>query len=162
MTRGQGKSSARARGLVATTATCLVLASVASLPASAQGTTEQDSVKIVTRATQWLALLDSGNCVASLDSAAPLLREMAGSPDAWGQLVGRARAGFPPTPSRRLAVFDPSPDVPGAPPGRYVRLAFQTAFGSTLVYETVVLQAIGQDWRVAMYGTRAGSAEARN
>jgi len=124
--------------------------------ASAQVSTHPDSAAVLAAARRWLALLDSGHYAESLDSAAPLLRQMAGSTETWRQLVSRARLGFPAGPSRTLVEFDPAPDVTGAPAGRYVRITFRVAAGSAMVNEVLVLEETGQGWCVAMYGTRPG------
>jgi hypothetical protein len=137
-------------------AVLLVVAPFVSNAASAQVPAPADSATVLAAARHWLALLDSGHYAESLDSAAPLLRQMAGSTDAWRQLVGRARAGFPASPGRTLVEVNFAPDLAGAPAGRYVRITFRVAAGSAMVNEVLALQATGQGWRVAMYGTRPG------
>lgn len=79
---------------------CLVVTSLASSPAPAQVPTRPDSAEVAAAARRWQAQPDSGHYAESLDSAAPLLRQMAGTTDAWRQPVSQARRGFSPNPSR--------------------------------------------------------------
>jgi hypothetical protein len=135
---------------------CLLVASLGSTSASAQIATEPDTTQVLVVARRWLALLDRGLYVESLDSAAPLLRQMVGTTDAWREFVSQARAAFPPSPNRALMGLDPAPDVPGAPAGHYLRITFRVDANPAVIYEVVVLQETGQGWRIAMYGTRGG------
>src|ERR1019366_1748888 len=118
-------------------------------------TPTQDSSYVVAAARRWLALVDSGRYATSFDSAAPLLRQMAGSADGWGRFVGQARTKFPPNASSSRVVvrvdFVYSPE--GAPPGRYVRIDFRVVGAGATVPEFVVLQEMPAGWLVAMYGT---------
>jgi Protein of unknown function (DUF4019) len=132
------------------TATC-----AAAQTATAEALTP-DSTQVLAVTRRWLAILDSGRYAESLDSAAPMLRQLAGSTEAWRQLAVRARAGFPVSPSRSLVELDPAPDLAGAPAGQYVQITFRVGVGTATVYEIVVLQATPNGWRVAMYGTRPG------
>jgi len=134
----------------------LAAACLAVSPASAQVAPQPDSAAVVAAARRWVAILDRGRYAESLDSAAPLLRQMTGTTDAWKALADRARAGFPASPERTVVAFDPAPDLPGAPAGHYVRVTFRVSTGSVIVAEIVVLQETPPDWRVAMYGTRPG------
>lgn len=115
----------------------------------------QDSMEAVIAARHWLDLVDSGRYSASLDSAAPLLRQMAGTADAWRRFLGQARAGFPPgaRPSRVVVRYEPGYVAEGAPAGRYVRISFRVGAAGTTLPEFVVLQETSTGWRVAMYGT---------
>jgi Protein of unknown function (DUF4019) len=145
-----------ARTRLGTISLCLVLASLASTSASAQIATEPDTAQVLAVARRWLALLDGGHYAESLDSAAPLLRQMAGTTNAWREFVGQARSAFPPSPSRALVGLEPAPDVTGAPAGHYLRITFRVDANHAVVYEVVVLQETVQGWRIAMYGTRGG------
>ncbi|GIW53286.1 MAG: hypothetical protein KatS3mg081_2641 [Gemmatimonadales bacterium] len=109
----------------------------------------QDSAAVVREAERWLRLLDEERHAEALDSAAPLLRQMARSPQSWAAFLSEARAGLLPPFERRLVASDPNPDLPAAPPGRYWALTFELA--RSAVRETVVLQQVGESWRVAMY-----------
>jgi len=122
------------------------------------GARNQDSTEAIAAAQRWLALVDSGRYAASLDSAALLLRQMAGTADSWSQFVRQARAKFPPNPgSRRVVVrFDKAYSPEGAPPGRYVRIDFRVGAAGATLPEFVVLQETPTGWRVAMYGTTGG------
>jgi hypothetical protein len=115
----------------------------------------QDSSQLVGAARRWLALVDSGRYATSFDSAAPLLRQMAGTADGWGKFVGQARTKFPPNPgsSRVVVRVDLAYSPEGAPPGRYVRVDFRVVAAGVTVPEFVVLQEMPAGWLVAMYGT---------
>jgi hypothetical protein len=65
-------------------------------------------------ALDWLALLDGEQYTASFDSAAPLLRRIAGSASAWDQFARQARANLRASVQRRLVASAPDPDLPGA------------------------------------------------
>jgi hypothetical protein len=132
---------------------CMVLAALAPASAPAQAATAPDSAQVLASALHWLALVDSGRYPESLDSAAPPLRRMTGTTDAWREFVSQARAAFRPIPSRALVGLDPAPDVTGAPAGRYLRITFRVGANDPVVYEVVVLQETPTGSRVAMYGT---------
>jgi hypothetical protein len=124
----------------------------------ARGAPNQDSTEAIAAAQRWLALVDSGRYAASLDSAAPLFRQMAGTADSWSQFLRQARVKFPPNPgsSRVVVRFDKAYTPEGAPSGRYVRIDFRVGAAGATVPEFVVLQETPTGWRVAMYGTTAG------
>jgi hypothetical protein len=124
---------------------------VAALPAFArQGPDAGTLAELAAR--PWLAALDSGRARAAYDSAAPFLRSMAGTPDRWESFVAMARPGVTRTARRERVDADTVPVLPGAPPGRYVRLVFRTVTPDAVVTETVVMQVVDGRWRVAMYG----------
>jgi hypothetical protein len=114
---------------------------------------EPDSLAVRRAALAWLGLLDREQYTASFDSAAPLLRQIAGSASAWEQFARQARSNLRAPADRRLVASVPDPDLPGAPAGRYWRLVFEVInpAGPT---ETVVLQHTSTGWRVAMFGRR--------
>jgi hypothetical protein len=116
---------------------------------------EQDSTTLVTAARSWLSLVDSGSYAASLDSAGPLLRQMAGTASAWQQFIRQARAKFPGNPgaSRVVVRLDPAYQPDAAPPGRYARITYRVGAAGATVPEFVVLVATPSGWRVVMYGT---------
>ena len=104
----------------------------------------------------WLALVDSGRYAASLDSAAPLLREMITSPEQWAEFLAVSREGFTVL-RRELLIAELDPSLPVVPPGRYIRLTFRITSRKSEATESVVLQAQPTGWRVAMYGVQNNS-----
>ena len=139
----------------APTTHCVAAHPAAPAAIACPGHMPADSAELVAAARRWLALVDSGQYAASLDSAAPLLRQMAGSADAWRGFVGQARAAFPPGAGANRVVtrFDPAYMPTGAPPGRYVLITFRIGVAGATHPEFVVLQETATGWRVAMYGT---------
>ena len=130
---------------------CVVLTTACASgaePAPAPVATDPDSTAAQTEAIAWLALVDAGQWQASLDRAAPLLRQMTGTAQQWAEFVQGSRARYP-VGERRLVRWEPDYDAPGAPPGDYARLAFASGAGTT---ETIVLVRTDAGWRVAMYG----------
>jgi hypothetical protein len=117
-----------------------------------------DSAEAVRGALRWLDLLDRGLVTESLDSAAPLLREMVGSVDRWKEILAASRGRIVAGTQRTLYSVELAPELPGAPPGRYIRVAFRTAIGDGLATETVVMLLTDRGWRAAMYLMRGGSA----
>lgn len=138
---------------------CLLLAGLltsAPIALRAQNAAETDSAEAHRAALAWLALVDSGLYAASLDSAAPLLREMITSPEQWAEFLATSREGFA-TLRRELLIAELDPSLPVVPPGRYIRLTFRITGGKSEATESVVLQAQSSGWRVAMYGVRNNS-----
>lgn len=115
-----------------------------------------DSATVVETAETWLALLDEGDFTTAYEEAAPLLRQMAGSPAGWSRFVGMARADFSASPERAIARYSADPDVTGAPPGEYRSVTFATGRAGEISERVVVVRQDGE-WMVAMYGTRGGS-----
>lgn len=105
-------------------------------------------------ARSWLALVDSGAYAASLDSAAPLLRQLIASGDQWHEYLVISRAGFTSRLHRELMEVEVDPSLPVAPPGRYIRLTFRIRQARKSATESVVMQAQDEGWRVAMYGVQ--------
>ena len=135
----------------------LVLAGLSPGDLVAQSQVEADTAAAHRAALAWLALVDSGAYAASLDSAAPLLRQMIASTDQWEQFLGMARAPFPNRIQRELLEAEIDPSLPVTHPGRYIRLTFRIRGLKEQTTESVVLQAQSNGWRVAMYGVRGGS-----
>lgn len=122
----------------------------------AQNAAEADSADAHRAALAWLALVDSGRYAASLDSAAPLLREMITSPEQWAEFLAVSREGFTVL-RRELLIAELDPSLPVVPPGRYIRLTFRITGRKSEATESVVLQAQPTGWRVAMYGVQNNS-----
>ncbi len=144
-----------ARAVPALLVATLVTAAVSS-PAAAQAA---DSAAAYRAATVWLRLVDNGEFGASIDSAAPLFRQIVGSADHWKQFAGQARSRYPVSSDREVVSWEPAFTPEGAPDGHYARMTFQskTAPHSR---ESVILVLTASGWRVAMYGVSAG-AQAR-
>jgi hypothetical protein len=122
----------------------------------AQNAAEADSAEAHRAALAWLALVDSGLYAASLDSAAPLLRQLITSPEQWAGFLATSREGFT-TLRRELLIAELDPSLPVVPPGRYIRLTFRITGRKSEATESVVLQAQPSGWRVAMYGVQTNS-----
>jgi hypothetical protein len=122
----------------------------------AQNAAEADSAEAHRAALAWLALVDSGLYAASLDSAAPLLRQLITSPEQWADFLATSREGFT-TLRRELLIAELDPSLPVVPPGRYIRLTFRITGRRSEATESVVLQAQPSGWRVAMYGVQNNS-----
>ena len=122
--------------------------------AAVQERAASDTAAAHRAALSWLALVDSGAYAASLDSAAPLLRQMIASGDMWQEYLQLSRAGFSPRLHRELMEAEIDPSLPVAPPGRYIRLTFRIRQARLSATESVVMQAHDEGWRVAMYGVR--------
>jgi hypothetical protein len=121
----------------------------------AASTQAGDSAQAVTAAKAWLLLVDSAKYEASLDSAAPLLRQIVGSPAGWQQFVTMARSRYPVSGERTLVAWEPTFVPEGAPEARYARATFRSG-GPGGAHESIVLTLTPTGWRVAMYGIRGG------
>jgi hypothetical protein len=135
----------------------LLAALLLSIPTALRAqTAEADSADAHRAALAWLALVDSGRYAASLDSAAPLLREMITSAEQWAEFLTTSREGFTVL-RRELLIAELDPSLPVVPPGRYIRLTFRITGPRSEATESVVLQAQPTGWRVAMYGVQNNS-----
>lgn len=124
-------------------------AAMLALPAAAQTTEELNAVDAM---TAWLQGIDAGRVAESWDGLAPAVRAMV-TREAWEAAVRRGRAPFHGAVTSRMyheARAMPAPA--GAPPGQYLRLAFETEFerGGTGT-ETVVAMNDGNGWRAGGY-----------
>lgn len=134
---------------------CAVIVALCAVPAALLGQdapAASDSARAVGAARDWLELLDRKQGRAALDSAAPLLRSIVGSPAKWDEFLQSARVGFPDSTTRVLSSVERDPRLPGAPSGVYLRLVFKVAIDDGAATETVVLVQTDSGWRVAMYG----------
>ena len=124
--------------------------SAAEQPArAADATLDPDSAAAHAEALAWLALVDAQDWQASFDRAAPLLRQMTGSPSSWGAFVRGARTRYPVAGERRVVRWEPDYVAHGAPPGDYARITFTS--GPAANAESIVLARGDGAWRVAMY-----------
>jgi len=133
---------------------CATLLAVSAAPLCAQASTQTDSAAVVQAAEEWAGLLDAGENAAAFERAAPLLRQIVGSEQAWEGFVKLARADVPRPIERELVVYDAQPDLPGAPAGEYRSVGFLVGTGPT-VTETVIMVSTDSGWKAAMYGVRA-------
>lgn len=133
------------RGLVAA---CCVLG--AALPAAAQ------QEEAATRAAgEWLALVDSAAYAASWEAAARSF-QAAVTAEAWSAQLTTGRAQVGKVQTRNLVRSESATNPPGAPPGEYVQLQYDSQL-ETLgpASEVVVLVRDGdRGWRVAGYFLR--------
>ena len=126
-----------------------------ALPQAQVAASETDSASAHRAAVSWLALVDAGLFEASLDSAAPLLRQMAGSVEGWAAFMRQARGRHPVSGTRMAIAWEPDYFPEAAPPGDYARITFESP-GPPRTREFVVLVRKDDDWRVAMYGLGGG------
>lgn len=146
-------TDSRFRSVAAGFAAAFAALTLQAAPSAAQEAPVADSAAAVEAAENWLELLDAGDFEAALSSAAPLLRDMAGSAASWASFVGMARAEFPEAPDRSLAAFDADPELAGAPAGDYRSVTFLVGQDREISERVVVVRQDGQ-WKVAMYGVR--------
>jgi hypothetical protein len=106
-------------------------------------------------ALEWLALIDRGDALASLEAAASLFRR-AVSAQQWEQSLNAARGPLGSVISRRLESARPATELPGAPDGEYVVFQFSTAFEHKRAATETVTPMRDTDgvWRVSGYFIR--------
>lgn len=103
-------------------------------------------------ALSWLALIDSAKYAESWDAASPTFQS-AVTKDQWVSQVRSARGPLGKLKSRTLKSGQHTTTLPGAPPGDYSVLIYNTTFEKQgAMQETVVLNHDKDDkWRVAGY-----------
>jgi hypothetical protein len=103
-------------------------------------------------AEDWLALIDAEDYAASWEAAARSFQS-AVTAETWAAQLAAGRAQVGAAEERELAHTQPLTDPPGAPPGEYVQLRYDSTFGGAgRVTENVVLVRDGdRGWRVAGY-----------
>jgi Protein of unknown function (DUF4019) len=106
-------------------------------------------------AAAWLELVDNGKLADSWDEAATSFQQVVTEAD-WETSVRKARTPFEPFGTRREIMARYTTEVPGAPPGRYVLIQYQTSVaGDRAVIETIVPVWDGErGWRVSGYFVR--------
>jgi uncharacterized protein DUF4019 len=135
----------------------VLLALAVPLLARAQAT-DSASVEVAaaqTAARAWLTLVDETRYAASWDSAAAVFRSAVTKAD-WERAVLQARGPFEPFGVRKLLGANLTRSLPGAPPGQYVVLQYETEVSNDrTVIETVTpkKEADGA-WRVSGYFVR--------
>ena len=102
-------------------------------------------------ALQWLALVDSGNYGASWQDAAGLFKH--GVPEKkWEAMITSVRQQTGKLKSRKLKNATYTESLPGAPPGKYVVIHYESSFDSGSYIETVTpLKEKDGDWKVSGY-----------
>jgi hypothetical protein len=138
-------------------ASCLALGSHASLAPGQPSRPPSDpaTAPAVSAAGSWLALVDAGRYAESWDAAAPFFRG-AVPRNAWVAQVGGVRGPLGAVRSRQLMGAQATASLPGAPPGSYVVIQYQTSFANRpAAVETVtpMLDPTGT-WRVSGYFVR--------
>lgn len=102
-------------------------------------------------ALQWLALVDSGNYGASWQDAAGLFKQ--GVPEKkWEAMITSVRQQTGKLKSRKLKSATYTESLPGAPPGKYVVIRYESSFDSGSYIETVTpLKEQDGEWKVSGY-----------
>lgn len=105
-----------------------------------------------TVAKSWLALVDAAKYEESWQSSAPLLQKAISEQD-WSVAATHVRAPLGKVLSRQLRSAAYRTEVPGAPPGKYVILQYDTAFErKPSATETVTpTQSEDGSWKVSGY-----------
>jgi hypothetical protein len=106
-------------------------------------------------ARSWLSLVDRTSYGESWDSAGGVFRH-ALTRAAWDAAVRKARSPFEPFGARTLLGASFQTNLPGAPPGEYVVLQYQTKVGGGKTVVETVTPMKDQDgsWRVSAYYIR--------
>jgi hypothetical protein len=102
-------------------------------------------------ADAWLALIDQKQFAQSWDAAAPLFQSSV-TKEKWESAVKAAREPLGDVSSRKFRATEYKTSLPGAPPGQYVVVYYETAFaqkqGTT---ESLTLMKSDDAWKVAGY-----------
>jgi len=134
-------------------ALAFVFATAPVAPVLAQSAQEQAAVTAAqSSAQQWLSLLFSNDLAASHREASELFKTQV-TADQWAQQVQQMQQQLGGVVSRKLAAAKYLNELPGAPPGNYVVLVFQTSFQKRKsAIETLTQHQDAQGyWRAAMY-----------
>jgi hypothetical protein len=125
----------------------------AAAPAPAAPSAEQAAqAEAQKRAQEWLGLVDAGQYDASWDAAAPVFQSSL-TKEQWNQALQTARTPLGQVSSRQFRAAEYKTSIPGAPPGTYVVVYYDSAFAQKpSARETVTLLQQGdQSWKVAGY-----------
>jgi hypothetical protein len=134
-------------------AICCLLAGPTAVTAQAEAPQEaQEAQEAHEAADSWLALVDVQEYAASWEAAARSF-QAAVAAEAWAAQLTAGRAQVGAVEDRELARSRAMTDPPGAPPGEYMQLHYESTFsGAGRVVENVVLVRDGdRGWRVAGY-----------
>jgi hypothetical protein len=133
---------------------CVLLALV--LPALAVAQTTETEVRATAAAGAWLTVMDDARYGEAWDGASSIFRGAVGK-DLWVKQAAAVRGPLGRVSSRKAASTAREKNPPGAPPGEYVRIEFDTGFAesSPTRRETVSLfRESDGSWRVAGYFIR--------
>jgi hypothetical protein len=130
------------------TRTGLVVALLAS-SALAADTAEDAAQKA---GESWLKLVDGGKYAESWDAASSLFKA-AVTRDQWAQAAGSVRSSVGTLGSRKLKSRAASDALPGAPPGSYVTIVYDSSFEKKAgaVETFVAVKDTDGSWRAAGY-----------
>jgi hypothetical protein len=129
----------------------LVVFLVVSFSAAQQSSAQDANVKAATKAAQdWLAVVDAGDYGKSWDEASEFFQKRV-TKQQWEQMVSQVRTPVGKLQSRQFkSAAETVP--PGAPPGKYVTLQFNTKFATVGdAVETLFLMLDNGKWKVAGY-----------
>jgi hypothetical protein len=128
----------------------VLLAVAGALPATPQ---EIDTRPAMAAAEAWLALVDAGRYADSWEAAASIFREGIARPE-WEKLAHAVRGGNA-AGQRKLRAATHTTSLPGAPPGEYVVIQFDTPLANRPgAIETLATMREGGSWKVAGYFIR--------
>ena len=112
---------------------------------------DADTKAARTAVDSWLKLIDSESYAASWDEAASGFKNAVPS-ETWQMAVRKARGPFGPLKVRTFKSATPTKNPPGAPPGDYLILQFDSTFEKATSTENVTaVRDKDGSWRVAGY-----------
>lgn len=129
----------------------VALASLLAVSAPLAAEPEPEAESAVKAADEWLALLDSGSLRKSWSEASPVLQKQI--PQAtWVDAISTARRPLGRFTSRTFSSSKYTESVAGAPPGKYVIIAYEAAYQhKEAVAEIVTVGLVDDSWRVSGY-----------
>ena len=138
---------------------CLVVVVLAALSLSVPLTAETQQAKEDTArqvAEAWLSVVDEGRYADSWDVLAQLLQRKV-TREEWVERVTALRTVAGTLDSRVLVGVRYAKNLPGAPPGEYVVVQYQSAFSRELSVRETVVPMLDSDgtWRVSSYFIQA-------
>jgi hypothetical protein len=128
---------------------------LAAATAHAQTASDMDLAPAMAAAQSWLSLVDQGRYGQSWEEASPLLQE-AMPRKQWETTLAPARSPLGALVVRKLRSATYAAEIPGAPPGEYVVIVYDTRFDNRLVAFETVTPMRGKDgtWKIAGYFIR--------
>ncbi|HEY1328123.1 MAG TPA: DUF4019 domain-containing protein [Casimicrobiaceae bacterium] len=113
-----------------------------------------DDKAVIAASEKWLRLLDDGKLGAAWDLSAALLKSSV-TRAKWISGIRDARKPFGKVQTRTADKFARAHQMPGAPDGDYVLVAFQTTFANgKRAEEQITWQLDEETWRVSGYYIR--------
>ena len=108
-----------------------------------------------TAAESWLKLTDAGDAVGSWEQAAKLFKGEV-TKEQWAQALAGVRPPLGKVVSRKVTSRQYSEKVPGAPPGKYVIIQYETVFENKASAVETITPMLDPDgvWRVSGYFIR--------